>query len=153
MSSSNAECGALLPQLAARLFAQFLERLPPFLAAHGYGDIRTTHVLNVFLHLNAQGASPAELARKAGMTAQSMGELIAYLDRRGYIARVPDPTDGRVSRVVYAPRGLEAAANLMNWMTDLDANWARELGSASSPEQTRASLLSLAEFLESDPTR
>ena len=148
MTTQNAECGALFPQLVARLFAVLLERLPAFLSSHGYTDIRLTHVLNVFLHLGKDGQRPAELARRAGMTPQSMSELIAHLERSRYVERIPDPTDGRSKLVVYAPRGLTAAAQLSGWMEALDADWSHLIGNARTEESTRSSLLALAQGLE-----
>jgi DNA-binding MarR family transcriptional regulator len=68
-----------------------------------------------------------ELAEVAGMTKQSMGELIAYLEERGYVERRPDPRDGRAKIVMLTEkgrRGIEAAserlaeieAELAGWM-------------------------------------
>ena len=37
-----------------------------------------------------------DLAARAQMTKQSAGELVSYLEARGYLERVPDPSDGRV---------------------------------------------------------
>lgn len=48
----------------------------------------------------------AELAEEARMTKQSMGELVAYLERRGYVERLPDPRDGRARIVVWREVGL-----------------------------------------------
>jgi DNA-binding MarR family transcriptional regulator len=43
-----------------------------------------------------QGCSNAELARVAMLTPQTVHAIIANLERRGLIARQPDPTHGRI---------------------------------------------------------
>ena len=39
------------------------------------------------------------LAERAAITKQSMAELVAHLERHGYVERVPDPTDRRAKLV------------------------------------------------------
>lgn len=82
------------------------------LRAAGYGDIRPSHYV-VFRYLKDEGSRVTELAEAAGMTKQSMGELVAHLEERGYVRRSPDPRDGRARIVLPTEtgrRGLGAAA-------------------------------------------
>jgi MarR family transcriptional regulator, temperature-dependent positive regulator of motility len=92
----------------------------------GYGDVRPAHYA-VFRYLKDEGSRVTELAEAAGMTKQSMGELIIYLEERGYVERRPDPRDGRAKIVMLTEkgrRGIEAAserlaeieAELAGWM-------------------------------------
>lgn len=142
---SQADCVTQFPQLVAQLFSNILEQIPAWLVEHGYDDIRTTHILNVFLHLQKDGERPGVLAQKAGMTPQAMGELISYLEQRGYVERVPDPNDGRGKVVLYADRGLEAAAKLQVFFSDMDAAWVQEMGEESA-RLTRNALGKLIEL-------
>lgn len=50
------------------------------------------------------------------------------MERRGYVERAPDPADGRVLRVVWAARGLEAAAVADRYVAALQRTWTRKLG-------------------------
>jgi MarR family transcriptional regulator, temperature-dependent positive regulator of motility len=87
-------------------------RLYEGLRAVGYGDVRPAHYA-VFRYLEDETSRVTELAEAAGMTKQSMGELVDYLERRGYVERHPDPKDGRAKIVVSTEkgrRGIEAAA-------------------------------------------
>jgi len=90
-------------------------RLHEGLRAAGYGDIRPAHYA-VFRYLKDEGSRVTDLAEAAGMTKQSMGELVAYLEERGYVRRHPDPRDGR-ARIVTPTEagrlGIEAAATLL----------------------------------------
>ena len=54
-------------------------RLYEGLRAAGYGDVRPAHYA-VFRYLEKGGSRVTELAEAAGMTKQSMGELVAYLE-------------------------------------------------------------------------
>src|SRR4051812_21713187 len=72
-----------------------LERhLSARLHALGFGDLRPAHYA-VFQSLVPQGSRLTELAERAGMTKQSMGYLVDYLEDHGYLRRVPDPQDQR----------------------------------------------------------
>ena len=56
----------------------------------GYDDIRPTHGC-VFRFVRDDGMRLTELADLAGMTKQSVGEIVDDLVERGYVERVPDP--------------------------------------------------------------
>jgi DNA-binding MarR family transcriptional regulator len=102
-------------------------RLYEGLRAAGYGDVRPAHYA-VFRYLEDDGSRVTELAEVAGMTKQSMGELVAYLEERGYIERRPDPRDGRAKIVVLTEkgqRGIEAAAERI---AEIEAELARWMG-------------------------
>jgi DNA-binding MarR family transcriptional regulator len=102
-------------------------RLYEGLRAAGYGDVRPAHYA-VFRYLEDEGSRVTELAEVAGMTKQSMGELVAYLEERGYIERRPDPRDGRAKIVVLTKkgqRGIEAAAERI---AEIEAELARGMG-------------------------
>ena len=59
------------------------------------GDL-TSAQKSVLLRLERSGpATGSALARAEGMRPQSMGAIIAALEAAGYVAGVPDPSDGR----------------------------------------------------------
>src|SRR5690606_23391637 len=103
MADDNAsERADLLPQQIIRAFDLVIDDLYRHLLEAGYEDLRPTHCLNVFRFMDCDGTRPGALAARAGMTPQAMGELVTYLERHGYVRRVPDPSDGRGRVVVYA---------------------------------------------------
>lgn len=63
-------------------------------------------VLNLIVH--HEPVSSADLARRASMTAQSMGEFIKTLEAKGLIARNGDPVNRRVIQVTSTPAGRKA---------------------------------------------
>ena len=116
----------------------------------GYGDVRPAHY-SVFRYLGPEGSRVTELAEAAGMTKQSMGELVDYLERRSYVARRPDPRDGRAKIVVSTQkgrRGIEAAAERL---AEIEAELAGRMGSERL-EELIALLAELIAFLEQSKT-
>jgi DNA-binding MarR family transcriptional regulator len=63
-------------------------------------------VLNLIVH--HEPVSSADLARRAGMTAQSMGEFIKTLEAKGLVARYSDPDNRRVIRITSTAAGHKA---------------------------------------------
>jgi DNA-binding MarR family transcriptional regulator len=55
--------------------------------------------------------SSADLARRANMTAQSMGEFIKALEVKGYVERKADESNRRVIQVTSTPAGSKAFLN------------------------------------------
>lgn len=62
------------------------------------------------------GLRLSDLATRAGITAQSMGELVDELQAKGYLERRPDPDDGRAKRIYLTNRGWKNA-RVTNRMT------------------------------------
>src|SRR5918997_2558089 len=72
-------------------------------------DVRRAHG-PVFEMLDPGGSRVADLARRARMSRQAMGELVDDLERLGYVERRPDPRDGRAKLVMLTEKGEAAAA-------------------------------------------
>ena len=64
----------------------------------------------VFAQIGPEGARAVDLARRAGMSAQAMGEIIDELETDGYVERIPDPSDRRAKIVRLTPLGRENQA-------------------------------------------
>jgi DNA-binding MarR family transcriptional regulator len=72
----------------------------------GHNRLQSSHQA-VLAHLGLEGARLTELAEKAMMTKQAMGQLVDEVERLGYVERSPDPSDGRAKIVRFTPKGLE----------------------------------------------
>ena len=115
----------------------------PALAAAGYGDIRSAHLPVIqALARNPAGLRATELAAYARITKQSMGYLVDHLTAGGYVERVPDPTDQRAKVVRLTPRGWTGSRTIRAAVRDVEADWARRVGS-SRVEHLRAILRDL----------
>lgn len=62
----------------------------------------------VFAQIDPQGSRLTELAQRANITPQAMGELVDELEELGYLTRQPDPTDGRAKLIVLSDEGRAA---------------------------------------------
>lgn len=102
-------------------------RVAAALAAHGFADYRLTYQV-VFQWLGPEGSRVTDLAQHTGITKQAMGEAIAELERRGYVERVPDPTDGRAKLVRRTERGWEVNRVARQVVEEIQAEWVAALG-------------------------
>ena len=88
----------------------------------------------MFQFLDDAGTPVSELARRAQMTKQSMSELVAHLEQRGYVERFADPGDGRARPVRATARGLDVYAVVREFVTELETGLAAKLGAARLSE-------------------
>jgi DNA-binding MarR family transcriptional regulator len=106
----------------------FAEELRHRIAAAGFSDLRPGHGC-VFGGIDPHGGSRlTELAERANMTKQSVGEVTNDLEERGYLERVTDPSDGRAKIIRLTPRGLEAYATGRQLIDGLEREWAQRYG-------------------------
>lgn len=145
MSTPEVRTTATLPlaMLVSAAFDSLVESLHQALPAAGFPDIRPAHCTGVFRVIDAEGTRPTELARRAGVTPQAMAEFVRYLENRGYVTRVADPTDGRGRIVTLTPRGREASAAAGQAFAAIEARWELQLGKRRM-EQLRKMLAELA---------
>jgi DNA-binding MarR family transcriptional regulator len=121
----------------------FNDELVGRLHQRGYRDIRPGHGA-VFANLDAEGTRATVLATRAGMTKQSIGELISDLEEKGYVERRPDPSDRRARIVVPTRRGIAVDRAADEIIARIESNYERRLGSASF-RRLRSNLEQMAE--------
>jgi DNA-binding MarR family transcriptional regulator len=126
----------LLGQLSSALRAVD-RRVERRLLRLGYADVRPGH-LALLLNLERDGASGADLARRAGMTKQSMGELVRELELRDYVERRPDPRDGRARLVLPTGRGLMLVAHARQAIAEVETDAGRRIGAGRLAALRRA---------------
>jgi DNA-binding MarR family transcriptional regulator len=122
-SRQNPHLGVLLERGRRLLNRAMLERFHEA----GYGDLRESHG-PLFSFLPASGARVTELAKRARVTKQSMGELVSDLEARGYVERSPDPRDGRAKLVTFTDRGRRAAKIGVEAVAAQERAWADRIG-------------------------
>src|SRR5215207_7180853 len=113
----------LLDIASGALFAEFraeLERTE-------FGDIRPTHGC-VFRYVKGGGLRLTELAERANMTKQSVGEIVDDLAGRGYVGRVPDPADRRAKLICLTDLGEEAQAFGLRLFAEIERRWVERYG-------------------------
>ncbi|WP_353557810.1 MarR family transcriptional regulator [Paraburkholderia terrae] len=83
---------------------RFEKRVLQLMTAAGYQSVTLSH-MSVTRNLDIQGTRATEIARKAGVTKQFVGELVGQLEELGLVERVPDPDDRRARIVRFTPEG------------------------------------------------
>jgi DNA-binding MarR family transcriptional regulator len=68
-------------------------------------QISAAHI-HITRHLDLQGTRLTDLAQKAGMSKQAMGDLVDQCEAWGLVTRDPDPRDARARLVQFTPTGL-----------------------------------------------
>jgi DNA-binding MarR family transcriptional regulator len=106
---------------------EFVAELNRRVATTEYSDLRVTHGC-VFGNVDPDGTRLTELAERAHMTKQSVGEVASDLEQRGYVERVADPADGRAKIIRLTERGREAQAIGRGLIDDIEREWAEQFG-------------------------
>ena len=105
--------GRLLGHAMRRFDARVLalmaasERAPLALSNLAARDKVGAAIVHVTRHLPLGGARLTELAAWAGMSKQSMGDLVDQCEAWGLVMREPDARDARVRHIVFTPAGLD----------------------------------------------
>ena len=123
--------------LAADMIEQAHER--------GHTQIRPAHDA-VFATLPEEGARISDMAARAGITKQSMGEAVRDMVGLGLLEMTDDPTDRRAKLVTYTDAGLAVALDGRRYMYALEQRWIEELGEQEY-ETARTALERIVEMM------
>lgn len=110
---------------AARVLGQDMIRE---VQARGHTQIRMAYNA-VFATLPEQGARTSDMAARAGITKQSMGEVVREMTGLGLLEMKEDPDDRRAKLVTYTAAGLAVARDGRRYMLTLEQGWADKFGS------------------------
>jgi DNA-binding MarR family transcriptional regulator len=105
-------------QTARLMIDELIERLE----ADGHQGVHPSHNA-LYENIDPAGTRLTELAARAAMTHQSMGELVASLERSGWVERRPDPTDGRARLVCLTPAGRDLVIRGLHHIAEIEAEW------------------------------
>lgn len=119
--------GADLALLLLGGFRTLADQATLELAARGYEDVRPVH--DFALRAILSGADNAsELGRRMSVTKQAAAKSIAVLEERTYVAREPDPADGRRMRLQVTDHGLALLREGEAIFDELRDQWAKQVG-------------------------
>ncbi len=152
MSSTPSKPGhePRLPALVRFAYHTLTAKLTQFLASSGFDGLQPAHSACIQpLWAEPDGVRLTALARKAGITKQSMSALVDHLEAGGYVERVADPDDARASRVRLTARGRAAGRALHAFGRDLEADLSERVG-ARRVAELHATLAAIRESFASD---
>ena len=119
------------------------------LAERGYPDLRPGHAA-LFLSVDRRsGSRITDLAEQTRLTKQAMMSMVDDLEERGYVRRVPDPSDSRAKLVRLTAHGRRAAAECRRAIQALEQRTKRVLGDRTY-DALRESLEILSEPIEDE---
>ena len=119
--------GHAMIRLLDAAFDGFAAELAARIAETEYRDVRPTHGC-VFGNIDPDGTRLTDLAERAHMTKQSVGEVATELELRGYLERVPDPNDGRAKIIRLTERGRQAQRLGRRMIDEIEQEWADRVG-------------------------
>jgi DNA-binding MarR family transcriptional regulator len=120
------------PDHMARWLEAVTKRLRADLTAQGalaFPELRGSH-RRLLQMIPADGIRITDLARRADMTKQALGEFMDGLERAGFVASRRDPADGRVRLITRTKQGDAAAAAAQDALDAVERRWRREIGAA-----------------------
>ncbi len=97
------------------------------LAVDGFEDSRFADGV-VFQHLVGGPVTISTLADRLNVSQQAASKSVADLEKRGYLSRVPDPTDARARQVVLSARGEAVISAARRHRAALDSELRQALG-------------------------
>lgn len=118
---SNALLRTAYNAVSARIFAGVK-------AGNDFADLRPAHGSAMEQLELEDGLRLTEMAARAGMAVQSMGELVDDLEAKGYLERRPDPGDRRAKRIHLTRRGQENARIAKRATADVEDHLRELLG-------------------------
>lgn len=85
--------------------SRFEKRVLEILSENGYDEVRYSY-FNLTRNLDLTGTITTELARRADMSKQAMGEIVEHCEKLGLVERVRDTRDARAKIVKFTEAGL-----------------------------------------------
>ncbi|MYT74845.1 MULTISPECIES: MarR family transcriptional regulator [unclassified Streptomyces] len=134
-----------LPQLLGEARRWFEDGLLAALEAGGVPAVTPAQV-QLFAALGAEGATVAELARRVGVTRQTVHQAVRSLIAAGLLEQIPDPASARQRLVRRTPAGRYAHDRARRALGRLEARLAERIG-----EEALAALRSALEAPWGDP--
>ncbi len=106
---------------------QIADELHERLGKLGYEEIRPSHGC-VFGNMQPHGVRLTDIAGRARITKQSVGEIVTDLEKLGYVERIPDPDDRRAKLVRLTQRGQEVQEAAWAIFVEIEAEWGERIG-------------------------
>jgi DNA-binding MarR family transcriptional regulator len=116
--------------LLAKAAQRWNELLVEQFARAGYPEVRASYGSVLVPLFEEDGLRMSELAARARLTKQTMTTMVRLVERDGLARRVPDPRDGRATRVYLSERGRSFHEVAEQALRRLDRNLRARLSSS-----------------------
>ncbi len=115
-------CIGVSRYLQARLMHRLTEEL-------GHNQLRLNYEPFITL-VGAKGARLTELADWLAISKQACNQTVNQMESLGYLARIPDPADGRAKLVVLTERGRQLVADGARLIGEVEAEFVELIGAS-----------------------
>jgi DNA-binding MarR family transcriptional regulator len=129
-----------------RVYRVYNRMLLEGLHARGFEDV-TLAFAQVLSNVDTRGTRIGVLAERAGVTRQAAGQLVAEVERAGYVERSAAKEDARAVVVRFTPRGKKMLATVFELVESIEEGFAQPLA-AGDFERLRLSLAQLADRID-----
>lgn len=85
-------------------FRHYEETVIELMNERGFTDLRLVH-FSLTRCLDEKGTRLTDIAERAGMHKQAVGQLVKECEQTGYVERRSDPEDGRAQLICFTKRG------------------------------------------------
>jgi DNA-binding MarR family transcriptional regulator len=116
-----------LVTLLALGLRSMIDQLHQRLGEAGISDVRPAFGF-AFSRLAPDGATGQQLAVHLGVTRSAASQLVDEMEERGYVRRLPHPTDRRGKLVVLTEAGWQCIRLTEAILADLEAGWRDVIG-------------------------
>jgi DNA-binding MarR family transcriptional regulator len=103
--------------------------LEQLMADIGFPEVRVAHLAALAHIPRGSGIRMTQLAELMQVTKGAATQIVAHLERHGYLERVRDAVDGRGVIVRPTPAAEEGYEEARARLTELEATWRRRVGS------------------------
>ncbi len=79
-------------------------------------------------HIEFEGSRITDIAGRAGVTKQAVGQVVDEMEQEGLVERLPDPHDRRAKLVRFTGRGAEAIFYGLSVLGEIERELEREVG-------------------------
>ena len=111
-------------------------------------QISAAHI-HITRHLELDGTRLTDLAQKAGMSKQAMGDLVDQCEAWGLVTRAPDSRDARARLVRFTPTGLDWLQAFRHAVVQAEAEFRADVG----PEVATVAMIGLEIYAAWKPAR
>lgn len=126
----------MLGRLLQHPLRELAAEVNQLMVADGFADLRPAHSA-VFMNVDPEGTRISDLAERALITKQSMGELVSYLEQRGYVSVTGDPRDHRAKVVRRTDKGMASEVPARRNVARVQERWRRLLDDGEMEELMR----------------
>jgi DNA-binding MarR family transcriptional regulator len=116
------------------------------LHTRGFEDF-TVAFAQILSNLDTQGTRIGVLAERSGVTRQAAGQLVAEIERAGYVERSKAKDDARAVVVRFTPRGKKMLEAVFELVDSIEGDFAQSLAKGEF-DRLRRSLAELADRVD-----